>query len=112
MDIQLPNDVNLEIEILSMIMNSENCLNIAMDKLEGIDFYSNKNLKLFEAIKILWQQDLEVTPATLYSVLKDDINSVGGLSGITDILGSFTTAQGINGRIKDFKAKKRIVKDF
>ena len=100
MDIQLPNDVNLEVEILSMIMNSENCLNIAMDKLEGIDFYSSKNLKLFEAIKILWQQDLEVTPATLYSVLKDDINSVGGLSGITDILGSFTPAQGINGRIK------------
>ena len=53
MNIGLPNNLTLEVEVLSMIMNNEYCLNESMDKLSTNDFYDTKNSTLFETIKIL-----------------------------------------------------------
>ena len=48
MNIGLPNNLTLEVEVLSMIMNNEYCLNESMDKLSAKDFYDTKNSTLFE----------------------------------------------------------------
>ena len=114
MNIGLPNNLTLEVEVLSMIMNNEYCLNESMDKLSTNDFYDTKNSTLFETIKILWSNDQPISESTIYSILgKNGIDKVGGISYISEIRTSFISSEGIKERIsilKDLQKRREIVK--
>ena len=114
MNIGLPNNLTLEVEVLSMIINNENCLNESMDKLSANDFYDTKNSTLFETIKILWSNDQPISESTIYSILgKNEIDKVGGISYISEIRTSFISSEGIKERIsilKDLQKRREIVK--
>lgn len=92
-------DHNLENDLLSIFLNDQEVLDEAINISDDI-FYLSKNKLLWSVIRALWTNNEDITIATIYANLKNDIDKVGGITGITELHTSYVTSQGYKSIIK------------
>lgn len=96
-------NLELERDILGAMLNSTYCLDLGMSLLKEEDIYNTSHKKLFNTMNILWQEGTTITPSTIYSVLKADISTVGGISYITDLMIGSMVTEGFKSLISTLK---------
>ena len=70
-------------------------------------FYSDANRKLFEAMKSLYEQKIPLDSTTILDELdkKKNLNSIGGVEYISEVIDSVATAANLEYYIKIVKEK-------
>lgn len=77
-------NIPAEQELLgSILMDNNNILEI---DLEASDFFKTGHQKLFAACKVLYGQDKKIDVTSLAELFKGDLNDVGGVGYIADLL--------------------------
>ena len=99
-------NVNLEMEILSIAFNDNKTVDTIMELKEDI-FYFEKHKNIFSIMKSLWMDSQEITMATILAYVKNDLESIGGVSFLGDIYCLYTTSRGLNQLIDTLKAYRK-----
>ena len=85
-------NVNLENNLLGIILNDGKVLDDLIDAKDDI-FYNVQNKKLFITMKVLWKDNKEINIPNIHGELKTEINDVGGVSRLNNLL---TAKEGSN----------------
>ena len=83
-------NVNLENNLLGIMLNDGKVLDDLIDAKDDI-FYNVQNKKLFITMKVLWKDNKEINIPNIHGELKTEINDVGGVSRLNNLL---TTKEG------------------
>lgn len=103
-------NTDLENNLLSIMLNDSNALDDLISAKEDI-FYNSINKNLFIAIKILWQESKEVTVPNVYGLLKTKVDTVGGISRLSEIQSSYTSSAGYNQialNLEEYRVRREI----
>ena len=92
-------NLTLEDNLLEVLINDHKALDEAIVIKDDI-FYSSKNKVLWSSIKALWKDNKEINPANIYSILKTDIDKVGGISRVTELQINYISSAGYKNIIK------------
>ncbi len=86
---QLPQNIQVEIEILGGIMQNPNILIEILDSVTGQDFYIKRHTIIFDAICRLFAEGKDINITMLVDVIgRENLNNVGGITYITEIAAS------------------------
>ena len=99
-------NANLEMEVLSIAFNDNKTVDTIMELKEDI-FYFEKHKNIFSIMKSLWMDSQEITMATILAYVKNDLESIGGVSFLGDIYCLYTTSRGLNQLIDTLKAYRK-----
>lgn len=103
-------NTDLENTLLSIMLNDSNALDDLIDTKEEV-FYTTANKNLFLAIKVLWQENKEVTVPNIYGLLKTGIDNVGGVSRISELQSSYIASAGykqIAANLEEYRIRREI----
>ncbi len=104
---KMPQNLDAEASILSVAFLNKNALNKICEDLYPEMFYSDQNRKLFEAIRSLYNNKTPLDTTTLINELekRNDLNAVGGIEYISDIIDREATSANLDYYIKIVKEK-------
>ena len=94
----LPNNIEAEQSVLGACFLSKYALEKAIENLTVDSFYNEKNGKIFEAMANLADKKTAIDITTVTSYLKNNnqLNEVGGVEYLTEILNFVPTASNID----------------
>ena len=95
---QLPNNLEAEQSVLGACFLSKYALQKAVENLTTESFYNDKNSKIFETLSILNDEKtpIDLTTITSYLKNKNELNEVGGVEYLTEIMNFVPTASNID----------------
>lgn len=98
----MPNNIEAEKSVLGACFLSKYALQKACESLENEKFYDEKNGKIFSAMKTLQEEKTPLDLITLTSYLQNtnELNEVGGVEYLTEILNFVPVATNIDYYIK------------
>lgn len=104
---KMPQNLEAEMSVLGVAFLNKNALTKICEELYPEMFYSEANQKLFEAIKTCYDEKIPVDITTVKEVLdrKKNLNTVGGIEYISDVIDSVATAANLDYYIKIVKDK-------
>lgn len=104
---KMPQNLEAEMSVLGVAFLNKNALTKICEELYSEMFYSEANQKLFEAIKTCYDEKIPVDITTVKEVLdrKKNLNAVGGIEYISDVIDSVATAANLDYYIKIVKDK-------
>ena len=99
----LPNNVEAEESVLGACFLSKYALQKATENLTQESFYNEKNAKIFSAMQSLQDEKtpIDLTTVTSYLKNKNELNEVGGVEYLTEVLNFVPTASNIDYYIKN-----------
>ena len=99
---EIPNNIEAEQSVLGAMMLSKYALQKGIESLSDESFFLEKHGKIFNALKYLESKDVAIDITTLTNRLKDDNNldSIGGVDYLTEILDLTPTAANVDHYIK------------
>ena len=94
----LPNNLEAEESVLGACFLSKYALQKASENLTEESFYSDKNAKIFSAMTSLADEatPIDITTVTSYLKKKNELNEVGGVEYLTEVLNFVPTASNID----------------
>ena len=104
---KMPQNLEAEMSVLGVAFLNKNALVKICEDLYPEMFYSEANQKLFEAIKALYDARVPVDITTVKEELdkKKNLNAIGGIDYISEVIDSVATAANIDYYIKIVKDK-------
>ena len=98
----LPNNLEAEESVLGSCFLSKYALQKATESLTSESFYNEKNAKIFQAMVYLQDEatPIDITTVTSYLKKKKELNDVGGVEYLTEVLNFVPTASNIDYYIK------------
>ena len=98
----LPNNIEAEESVLGACFLSKYALQKAVESLSPESFYNEKNAKIFEAMTVLSDNKtpIDITTVTSYLKKQNQLNEVGGVEYLTEVLNFVPTASNIDFYIK------------
>lgn len=104
---KMPQNLEAEMSVLGVAFLNKNALTKICEELYPEMFYSEANQKLFEAIKVCYDERIPVDITTIKEVLdrKKNLNIVGGIEYISEVIDSVATAANLDYYIKIVKDK-------
>ena len=98
----LPNNLEAEESVLGSCFLSKYALQKANENLTSDSFYNEKNSKIFETMVDLMDENtpIDITTVTSYLKKKNELNAVGGVEYLTEVLNYVPTASNIDYYIK------------
>ncbi len=104
---KMPQNLEAEMSVLGVAFLNKNALTKICEELYPDMFYSDANRKLFEAIKNLYDQKIPLDTTTIIDELdkKKNLNAIGGLEYISEVIDSVATAANLDYYIKIVKEK-------
>ena len=104
---KLPQNLEAEMSVLSVAFLNKSALTKICEDLYPEMFYSDQNRKVFEAIRSLYNEKIPLDTTTLVNELnkRKDLNAVGGIEYISDIIDKEATSANIDYYIKILKEK-------
>ena len=98
----LPNNIEAEESVLGSCFLSKYALEKAIENLNPESFYNEKNSKIFEAMINLADKKtpIDITTVTSYLKNKNELNAVGGVEYLTEVLNFVPTASNVDYYIK------------
>ena len=99
----LPNNLEAEESVLGACFLSKYALQKASENLTEDSFYSDKNAKIFSAMTTLADEatPIDITTVTSYLKKKNELNEVGGVEYLTEVLNFVPTASNIEYYIQE-----------
>lgn len=88
-------NLDAEAEILGSILICNDSIIHVVDKLDYMDFYSDKNKIIYKAIKEMYENNIPIDIVTLCEKLGDRCNEIGGVTYISTLIGSSATSKNI-----------------
>ena len=100
---KLPNNLEAEESVLGSCFLSKYALQKAVESLTPESFYNEKNSKIFAAMIYLQEEKtpIDITTVTSYLKKKNELNEVGGVEYLNEILDFVPTASNIDFYIKN-----------
>ena len=94
----MPNNLEAEESVLGACFLSKYALQKASENLTQESFYSDKNGKIFAAMTSLADEatPIDITTVTSYLKKKNELNEVGGVEYLTEVLNFVPTASNID----------------
>ncbi|MGN1338618.1 MAG: replicative DNA helicase [Candidatus Coprovivens sp.] len=104
---KMPQNIEAEMSVLGVAFLNKNSLNKICEDLYSDMFYSEANKKLFEAIKNCYDNKIPVDITTVKEELdkKKNLNAIGGIDYISEVIDSVATAANLDYYIKIVKEK-------
>lgn len=104
---KMPQNIEAEMSILGCCFLNKNALIKVCEEIYPDMFYSEANKKVFEAIKSCYDEKIPVDVTTIKEELdkKKNLNAIGGLEYIGEIIDSVATAANLEYYIKIVKDK-------
>lgn len=104
---KMPQNIEAEMSVLGCCFLNKNALTKVCEEIYADMFYSEQNKKIFEAIKACYDERVPVDVTTIKEELdkKKNLNSIGGLEYISEIIDSVATAANLDYYIKIVKDK-------
>ncbi len=104
---KMPQNLEAEMSVLGVAFLNKSALTKICDELYPDMFYSDANRKLFEAIKSLYEQKIPLDATTIIDELdkKKNLNAIGGVEYISEVIDSVATAANLEYYIKIVKEK-------
>ncbi len=104
---RMPQNLEAEMSVLGVCFLSKDALNKVCEEVSADMFYSEANQKIFDAIKSLFDNKTPIDVTTLKEELdkKKNLNAVGGVDYITEVIDSVATPANIDYYIKIVKEK-------
>lgn len=104
---KMPQNIEAEMSVLGCCFLNKNALTKVCEEIYADMFYSEQNKKIFEAIKACYDERIPVDVTTIKEELdkKKNLNSIGGLEYISEIIDSVATAANLDYYIKIVKDK-------
>ena len=104
---KMPQNLEAEMSVLGVAFLNKNSLTKICEELYPDMFYSEANRKLFEAIKSLYEQKIPLDSTTIIDELdkKKNLNAIGGVEYISEVIDSVATAANLEYYIKIVKEK-------
>lgn len=104
---KMPQNLEAEMSVLGVAFLNKNALTKICEELYSDVFYSEANKKLFEAIKSCYDQKIPIDITTIKEELdkKKNLNAIGGIEYISEVIDSVATAANLDYYIKIVKDK-------
>lgn len=104
---KMPQNIEAEMSVLGCCFLNKNALTKVCEELYSDMFYSEQNKKIFEAIKSCYDSKIPLDVTTVKEELdkKKNLNAIGGLEYISEIIDSVATAANLDYYIKIVKDK-------
>ena len=98
----VPNSIEAEKAVLNAIFLSKNACDLAFESIDESVFYYDNNKKIFNALKNLYDNGVPIDMTTITNYLKSngDLDSIGGVIYLTDVLTTEATAANISYYLK------------
>ena len=98
----MPNNLEAEESVLGACFLSKYALQKATENLLPESFYNEKNAKIFSSMIALQEEKtpIDLTTITSYLKKKNELNEVGGVEYLTEVLNYVPTASNIDYYIK------------
>lgn len=98
----LPHNLDAEESVLGACFLSKYALQKALESLSEDSFYSEKNAKIFSAMQTLSEDStpIDLTTVTTYLQKKKELNEVGGVEYLNEVINFVPTATNIDYYIK------------
>ena len=98
----LPNNLEAEESVLGACFLSKYALQKASESLTEESFYSERNAKIFSTMLSLQDEKtpIDITTVTSYLKNKKELNDVGGVEYLTEVINFVPTATNIDFYIK------------
>ena len=99
---KLPNNIEAEESVLGACFLSKYALQKASDNLTEESFYNDRNAKIFSTMLSLQEDNtpIDLTTVTTYLKNKNELNEVGGVEYLTEVMNFVPTASNIDYYIK------------
>ncbi len=103
----MPQSKEAEMSVLGVCFLNKYALEKVMDELDANMFYNEANRKIFEALKELYKSMTPVDITTIKNELdkQKNLNAIGGLDYISDVIDSVATTANLDSYIKIVKEK-------
>ncbi len=104
---QMPQNNEAEMSILSACFLSKKALEKVCEEVDSSMFYNEANKKLFLAIKNLYDNSTPVDVTTINNELdkQKNLNAIGGLEYLSEVIDTATTTANLDSYIKIIKEK-------
>lgn len=104
---QMPQNKEAEMSVLGVSFLNQDALSKICEELTEDMFYEDANKKLFSAIKTMYEEKTPIDITTVKEELdkKKNLNAVGGLEYISEVIDSVATAANLDYYIKIVKEK-------
>ncbi len=108
-----PQNLEAENSVLGALMIDKNSIIQIADNISAIDFYHPGNAKIYEAIFHLYEKHQPIDISTVANELKErgSLKDIGGLTYLSNLVDSVTTASNIVHYAQNVKEKK-ILRDM
>ena len=95
---KMPQNLEAEMSVLGVTFFNKNSLEKVCEEITEEMFFSEANKKIFNAIKSLYSQNipLDITTLTVELDKKKNLNAVGGIEYITEVIDSVATAANVD----------------
>lgn len=95
---KMPQNLEAEMSVLGVTFFNKNSLEKVCEEITEEMFFSEANKKIFNAIKSLYSQNIPLDITTLTEELdkKKNLNAVGGIEYITEVIDSVATAANVD----------------
>jgi len=104
---KMPQNLEAEMSVLGVSFLNKNAVTKIVEEITSDMFYSDANKKLFEAIKSLYEQRIPIDITTVKEELdkKKNLNNIGGIEYIIEVIDSVATAANLDYYISIVKEK-------
>ncbi len=104
---QMPQNIEAEMSVLGVCFLNKMALEKVCEEVDASMFYSEANKKIFEALLELYKSNTAVDITTVKNELdkQKNLNSIGGLDYITEVIDSVATTANLEFYIKIIKEK-------
>ena len=98
----VPNSIEAEQAVLSAMFLSKNALDKAFESVSETAFYYDNNRKIFNSLKRLYDNNIPIDMTTITNDLKEnnELDSIGGVIYLTEVLNTESTAANIDYYLK------------
>ena len=102
MNREIPHNIEAEQSVLGSLFLSKKALEIALEQLDGSEFYLDKHSKIFECIKSLDARGVQVDLTTVSDELnnKNWLKSIGDVEYLTEVIESVPSASNVSEYIR------------
>ena len=95
---KMPQNLEAEMSVLGVAFLNKTALEKVCEEITSDMFYSEENKKIFEAIKDLYTEQIPIDVTTITEQLdkKKNLNAVGGIEYISEVIDSVATAANVD----------------
>lgn len=101
----MPNSIQAEQELLGGVLNYPNLLVDVIGYIKPEDFYKDAHKVIFGAIEELFSKNIKIDIVTVADILVNVLNTVGGISYISELSGSILGKSNVKEYAKIIKEK-------